>query len=368
MKLQFNLDEDIFAIDSTSGQLWMLKSLDREIKSHYSLLICAFDGTYRTCSSIFLNILDENDNICKFNSSSLTFTINENLPSNTNLVEIQGFDPDYQENGTLHYDISPKTSYLDINSKTGLIQTTINSFDYELIQTYSSLIVACDNINSLPSLCCYLKLNINIIDLDDNLPYLIYPSSVNDLFIIDYTNKTMPRLQGFDNDIDIKNRFISYSIVGGSLHSSLAIDSLSGQLHLSSTSKLPLYGTLIVSLSSQTTIQLTIFIHDNQTDPQQFLMSIQQFSFSLSSQFFYLISFISIAIIIFLLIIAFLSFYFYKQKQKQKHKQKHDDSPLMNTPSTTTLSARSILTMTNKKIYDTYYSFGDSVHPETIHV
>ncbi|CAF3377399.1 unnamed protein product [Rotaria sp. Silwood1] len=357
-------DENIFSINSTSGDFWILKSFDREIKSNYSLFICVFDGIYQTCSSIYLNILDENDNICKFNSSSITLTINENLPLNTNLIQIQAYDPDYKQNGTLQYKLSPKTSYLNINLTTGLIQTTINSFDYELIQTYSSLIIACDNINSLPSLCCYLKLYINIIDINDNLPYLIYPSSINNIFIINYTNKTMPRLKAFDNDIDLKNRFISYSIIGGTLNSSINIDYLSGQLYLLSTSILPLYGTLIISLSSQINIQLTILIHDNQTDPQKFLMSIQQYSYS--SQLFYFISFISIIIIIFFLIIIFLTFYFFKQKQKQKH----DDDPLMNTPSTTTLSTRSILTTTinNKKIYDTYYSFGDSVTPDIIHV
>ncbi|CAF1650437.1 unnamed protein product, partial [Rotaria sordida] len=263
----------------------------------------------------------------------------------------------------------PKTSYLNINLTTGIIQTTKNSFDYELIQTYSSLIIACDNINSLPSLCCYLKLNINIIDINDNLPYLIYPSSINDIFIINYTNKTMPRLKAFDNDIDSKNNFISYSIIGGSLNSSINIDYLSGQLYLLSTSILPLYGTLIISLSYQTNIQLTLLIHDNQTDPQKFLISIQQYSFS--SQLFYFISFILIIIISFFLIIIFLSFYFFKQKHNYQQKQKHDDDPLMNTPSTTTLSARSILATTttiNKKIYDTYYSFGDSVTHDIIHV
>lgn len=333
------------------------------MQSNYTLSICAFDGIYQTCSSIFLNILDENDNICKFNTSSITLTINENLPPNINLIQIRAFDPDFQQNGTLQYKLSPKTSYLNINSITGIVQTTINAFDYESIQTFSSSIIACDNTHLLPSLCCVLELYINILDLNDNLPYLIYPSSTNDIFIINYTNKIMPRLKSFDNDLDPKNRFISYSIIGGSLNSSLTVDYLSGQLYLLSTTKLPLYGTLLISISSQTTIQLKILIHDNQTDPQAFLMSIEQFSFS--SQLLYFISFISIAISIFFLIIIFLILYFFKQKQKQKH----DDDPLMNTPSTTTISARSLLTTTtNRKIYDTYYSFGDSVTPEIIHV
>jgi hypothetical protein len=326
------------------------------MKSNYSLSICAFDQLYRTCSKLTLEILDENDNICQFNSTSITLTINENLLSNTNLIQIQTFDPDYKQNGTIYYQFSSKTSYLTIDSTTGIIQTTINSFDYELIQTYSSLIIACDNIYSSPSLCCSIKLFLNIIDLNDNFPYLIYPSLMKDLFIINYTNKTMPRLKVFDNDI--YHPIIFFSIIGGSLNSTITIDYYSGQLKLLSSPILPLYGTLIISISSQTNIQLTILIHDNQTDPKKFLISIEKSSFSI--QLFYLIS---IAFLIFLLMIIFLIFYFFKQKSK------HDDDPLMNTPSTTTLSARSISTSNNKKLYETYYSFGDSVlSPQVIHL
>jgi len=169
----------------------------------------------------------------------------------------------------------------------------------------------------------------------------------------------MPRLKAFDNDI--YHPIIFFSIIGGSLNSTITIDYYSGQINLLSSSSLPLYGTIIISISSQTKIQLTILIHDNQTDPQRFLMSkIQQSSFSI--QLFYLIS---IVFLIFLLMTIFLIFYFFKQKQKSKH----DDDPLMNTPSTTTLSARSISTSNNKKLYETYYSFGDSVlSPQVIHL
>jgi len=87
----FYLDEDenIFSINSTNGEFWILKSFDREIKSNYSLLICVFDQLYRSCSNLNLEIVDENDNICKFNSTLIKLTINENLLSNTNLIEQQ---------------------------------------------------------------------------------------------------------------------------------------------------------------------------------------------------------------------------------------------------------------------------------------
>ncbi|CAF3935105.1 unnamed protein product [Adineta steineri] len=365
-------DENTFAINSTNGQFSILKSFDREIKSNYSLFICAFDQIYETCSSIFIEILDENDNICQFNSSSITLTINENLPPDTFLIQIQAFDLDLNEYGKLFYSFSTNTTYLKINSINGIIQTTKHLFDYELIQKYSILIKSCDNINSLPSLCCYLQLNINLIDLNDNLPYLTYPSSssTDDLFIINYTNKIMPRLKAFDNDIQLKNRFIFYFIIGGSLNSSITIDYYSGQLNLltSKSNQLPIYGTLIISISSQTNISLTILIHDYHTDPQTFIMSLKQQqqqdqSSSLSSilsPLFYFIS--SISLSIFILLFIFLTFFYFYLKQKTKQQ----NNSLINTPSTTTLSARSL--STNKKIYETYYSFGDTVHQDIIHL
>ncbi len=355
-------EEKIFSINSTNGELWILKSFDREIKSNYSLLICAFDQIYRSCSKIILEILDENDNICKFNSTLIKLNINENLLSNTNLIQIQSFDPDYKQNGTIFYKFYSKTSYLNINSTNGLIQTTIHSFDYEFIQNYSIIIIGCDNFYSFPSFCCSIKLIINIIDLNDNSPFLIYPKSIKDLFIINYTNKIMPQLKAFDNDIF--NPIIFFQIIGGSLNSSLTIDYYSGQLNLlsSSSSLLPIYGSLFISISSQTFIQLNILIHDNQTNPQVFLRSIQQSSSFIYSTLFY---FISISFLFLFLLFLLLTFYFIKQKFKHHHNQS-----LINTPSsTTTLSNKSLSISNNKKIYDTYYSFGDSLlSPQPIHL
>jgi hypothetical protein len=208
-----NFDENIFSINSTNGQLWIFKSFDREFQSNYSFLICAFDQIYRTCSLVYLNILDQNDNICQFNSSSITIYINENLPTNTNLIQIQAFDPDYQLNGTLFYSFNSTTSFLTLNSTSGVIQTTKNSFDYEFIQFYSIIIQSCDNFFSFPSFCCSIQLKININDLNDNHPYLIYPSDINQIFIIHYSNQTMPQLIANDRDLTKKNRLIFFEII-----------------------------------------------------------------------------------------------------------------------------------------------------------
>ncbi|UJR10748.1 hypothetical protein I4U23_014936 [Adineta vaga] len=364
-------DQDAFALNATSGQLWIAKALDREVQSQYSFLVCVFDQRFRTCSSVNIDIRDENDNICSFNSSSLTLNINENLPPYTFLTQLQAFDPDYRENATLHYDFVSSTSYLTLNSSNGWIQTSPSQmFDYEMIQKYAITIKACDNIHSSPSLCCYLHLNIHLNDLDDNQPYLIYPANTDELLIINYTSKTMPQLKAFDNDIEMKNRLISYEIVGGSLNSSLAIDFHSGQLHLL-YKQLPLYGTLIISLASQTIVHLTLLIHDHETDPQLFLLSVERrreassslIVSTLSSPLFYLIVSICIGISILILTPIVLMFYFCKQKSH------HENNPLMTTPSTTTLSARSISTtggILAKKLCETYYSFEETANHASV--
>ena len=344
-----DLNEEFFSINSTNGQFFIRTSFDREIQGNYSFSICAFDHIYRTCSQVLLQILDENDNTCQFNSSLINIQIDENLPPETNLIQIEALDPDDKENGTLLYSFNSSTSFVRINSTSGLIQTTNNAFDYELSQFYSIHIRACDHFYSAPSFCCSIQLNININDLDDNPPFLIFPATLDEVFVIDYSNQTMPQLKAEDRDLTDKNRLILFQIIGGSLNFSLDIDPHSGQLHLRPSS-LPLYGTLQLLLSSQTSLQLTLLIHDNQTNPQRFLQAIRQQQQQQSFQLFYFIS-ISFLLLLLLLSLIFVFFFFGKPRR---------DDRLMNTPSTTTLSARSISNSTNKKLYETYYSFGES--------
>ncbi|CAF1648950.1 unnamed protein product [Adineta ricciae] len=360
------LDDDAFVLNSTSGQLWIMKSLDRESRAQYSSVICAFDQVFRTCSSLVIVVQDENDNICSFNSSSLTLNVDENLPPHSLLTRLQAFDPDQGSNGTLHYEFVSPTSYLTVDPSTGSLYTSPSHvFDYELMQQYSITVKACDNIRSLPSFCCYLQVNIHLNDMDDNRPYLTYPSNTNQLFLINYSNKSMPQLKAFDDDIETKNRLISFDIVGGTLNTSLSVDRQSGQLYLVDDHNLPLYGTLVISLSSRTLVYLTLLIHDHHTDPDRFLRLQEEsqstsslIASTLSSPLFYLIVSICIGISIMVMTPIVLMLYFCKQKSH------HDSNPLMTTPSTTTLSGRSISTtatgVSAKKLCETYYSFGDS--------
>ena len=174
------------------------------------------------------------------------------------------------------------------------------------------------------------------------------------MLIVDCSNGTLPRLRAFDNDVEPSNRRITFAIVGGSLNSSLTVDAQSGQLSLHThASALPLYGTLLVALSPQTTVPLTVLVHDNHTDPHAFLLDVGQRPASLiTSPIFYLIMTVCVGIglLVFAPLIVVLCVC-----RRAPH---HDNNPLMNTPSTTS----------SKRLCETYYSFGDTVNPHVIRV
>jgi len=368
-----DFDPHFFSIDSTNGQLFVQTSFDRESKQNYSFSVCVSDQLFESCSNVFVEILDENDNVCSFNSTIFRIEIDENLPSFTNLIQIKAQDPDSNENGRLQYSFTTQTEYLRMNSSNGLIQTTSLAFDYELFHSISIEISACDNFNSQPSFCCSTQLVILVQDLNDNLPFLSYPSDLDQIFLINLTNQSMPQLKAQDRDSFPQHRQIFFQILPhGSLSSHLSIDSHSGQLHLLSPSStsLPLFGTLPISISSQVNLTLTILIFDHRTDPQPFLLTIQQQS---SSSSFYSSFFFSLLLLLFFGFFIFISLIFIVYLYKCRSRVCHIEDPLMNTPSTTTLSTKSISNSNStkypNKLHQTYYSFGDNfLSPQPIYL
>ena len=309
-----------------------------------------------------LRILDQNDHRCSFAASPrLDLHLHENLPPNTVIGQILAEDLDEAENGTLFYSLSSPSPHLHLHSASALFTTTAIAFDYETMQNYSTSIVACDNAQHPHlSLCCSIDLHLHIDDDDDHPPYLIYPSmDHDDVFVIRYIDhSSMPIIKAFDEDLAQHHRRINFTIRGGSLNSSLTIHPHTGQLalHHPSATHFPLYGTLLLSLSSQTEILLTLLIHDNHTDPQLFLRSIRSAtSFSFYYYYYYFVLFIVI-----LLLLPFIFLIPQVVKRKNEGVGHHQHS-LLPTASTTTLSSKSL--SNQKRSFETYYSFGDTISP-----
>ncbi|XP_076130286.1 protocadherin gamma-C5-like [Alosa pseudoharengus] len=159
--------------------------LDREVKTEYDVKIIAYDlGSPPLTTSKIVNvkILDINDNPPVFTHASYDVYVRENNPAGASLFSVSATDKDQDNNSMLTYSIGdtkfqdiPASSYFYINAENGTIYS-MNSFDYEKLKLFQ-ITVQCKD-QGTPSLSSNATVNVFILDQNDNIPAVIYPSAI----------------------------------------------------------------------------------------------------------------------------------------------------------------------------------------------
>ena len=137
------------------------------------LRVIATDGgspARETEKLIEVTVDDINETPPKFETSHVAFSLRENTAPGTEIGKVEATDSDSGENGRVLYYIvrgNPLGTF-GVNMKTGAV-IVAKPVDYEEWSAYSVLIQAVDNsiVNPLSSV---IKVNITVIDEDDNLP------------------------------------------------------------------------------------------------------------------------------------------------------------------------------------------------------
>ncbi|XP_054424551.1 protocadherin gamma-A8-like, partial [Pteronotus mesoamericanus] len=163
------------------------KYLDREKISMYNITVMASDlGTppLSTETHITLHVADTNDNPPTFSHASYSAYILENNPRGASIFSVTAHDPDSGQNAQVTYSLmedtimgAPLSSYISINSDTGVLYA-LRSFDYEQIRDLQVLVIARDNGD--PPLSSNVSLSLFILDQNDNMPEILYPSLPTD--------------------------------------------------------------------------------------------------------------------------------------------------------------------------------------------
>ncbi|XP_051766320.1 protocadherin gamma-C5-like isoform X24 [Ctenopharyngodon idella] len=159
--------------------------LDRESFPEYNVEITAFDSGSPPLSSktiIPVKILDVNDNSPKFSDSVYYVYITENNTPGSIICSVSAQDVDVGVNGKISYSIenpkvwdTPISSYMYINSDNGSI-FSMHSFDFEKIKVFEVIVQAKDH--GSPSLSSNATVYVFILDQNDNVPSVIYPSAL----------------------------------------------------------------------------------------------------------------------------------------------------------------------------------------------
>ncbi|XP_056373100.1 protocadherin gamma-B4-like isoform X35 [Hyla sarda] len=159
-------------------------SMDRERNPSYNVTIQCMDSgspPLSTNRTFQLNISDENDNAPVFEKINYIVYITENNQPGTSIYNIVASDLDQGDNGKITYSIGnsnidniPVTSYVSINSMTGVLYAQ-RSFDYEQLRELQFQVMAKDS--GSPPLSSNVTVRICIIDKNDNAPKILYPSA-----------------------------------------------------------------------------------------------------------------------------------------------------------------------------------------------
>ncbi|KAJ8953096.1 hypothetical protein NQ318_013438 [Aromia moschata] len=166
-----------FSIDSKTGDM-TARPLDRESHSRYYLTVTAQDqGTPSMHSScnMTISVEDQNDNDPKFDLSSYSTTILEDVPIDTSVLKVHASDADMGVNARIIYSLANESEWLfRIDNKTGVI-TTAGLFDRERQTIYNFLVVATDG-GKYNARSQKVPVTVKVTDVNDNKPiFTQYP-------------------------------------------------------------------------------------------------------------------------------------------------------------------------------------------------
>ncbi|XP_072255079.1 protocadherin gamma-B5-like [Pyxicephalus adspersus] len=170
----FTLNENINPDGSKSPELVLEKALDREDQNIHELILTAFDGgnPMRSGTAVIkIIVIDVNDNFPVFSQQLYKVSVNENIPVNTSIVNVQAVDIDEGVNGQITYSFRKTSGHMHhsgifiIHPLSGDIKTN-SKLDYEAANSYELSVQAKDG----GGLVSYSKVLIEVIDVNDNAP------------------------------------------------------------------------------------------------------------------------------------------------------------------------------------------------------
>ncbi|XP_042648951.1 cadherin-23 isoform X2 [Tyto alba] len=164
-------------------------------------------------ATVFVNLLDLNDNDPTFQNLPSVAEISEGLPAGSFVFQVVAIDLDEGPNGQVTYRMQVGMPRMDfvINSTSGLITTT-TVLDRESIAEYYLRVVASDA--GVPSKSSTNTLTVKVLDVNDENP-TFFPAVYNVSLLEDVARDfKVVRLNCTDADIGL-NAELSYFITGG---------------------------------------------------------------------------------------------------------------------------------------------------------
>ena len=226
-------EQDLFRIDTESGELFAVGMLDRELQDQYHLNVTVFDmgSPQRSSSLLFhIDIEDVNDNAPEFERSSYLVNVPEDAALGSVLMTVSAHDRDDGNNGRVVYHLATGSDLFSINSATGEIRVSA-ALDRETTAVHHVVLVAVDRSNESP-LSGTSTLTVRVDDVNDNPPTFVPPEYRVRLLEDLPVGTVVGTVFAVDPDAG-NNGVVRYAVVSGG-DGYFSVDRITGMVRLAS--------------------------------------------------------------------------------------------------------------------------------------
>ncbi|XP_070610011.1 cadherin-23 [Erythrolamprus reginae] len=179
-QIQYSLGdgEGKFGINPNTGDIYILSTLDREKRDHYTLTAVARDNPGDVSSNrrensvqVIITVLDINDCRPQFAKKQYSTSVYENEPVGTSVITMTAVDLDEGDNGVVTFNIEGSgVEAFKIHKDSGLVTTRRRLQSYE---RFNLTVVATDK--GRPPLWGTTMLQLDVVDINDNRPVFVRP-------------------------------------------------------------------------------------------------------------------------------------------------------------------------------------------------
>ncbi|KAJ8866048.1 hypothetical protein PR048_033572 [Dryococelus australis] len=161
-----------FAVDRSTGTLFVSSALDRERQEVYELRLRATDGgspSLHADALVRVTVDDVNDNAPSFPLPSYTVRVREDVPPGSVVAIVSATDPDLGSDGEVWYSSAPGgdgDGVFVVDRLSGTVRTS-GPLDFEERQVHSLVVVAKDR-GTLP-LSSEATIIVEVVDVNENL-------------------------------------------------------------------------------------------------------------------------------------------------------------------------------------------------------
>ncbi|XP_016844332.1 protocadherin-like wing polarity protein stan isoform X2 [Nasonia vitripennis] len=226
--------QNIFQIDSQTGDVILVKPLDYETVKNYKIIVRAQDGGMPAKSNttqLLVRVKDVNDNVPRFHTTLFQEAVSESVSIGYSVLKVQAYDADEGPNAQIKYSIgsrdlsggSTENFPVAVNCETGWI-FTVKQLDREQCSKYQFVVVASDS--GEPPKSASATVILTVTDVNDNDPYF-EPKSYEAVIAEDDPPGTpVTTVTATDPDEDAR---IHYEISSGNTRGRFSITSQNGR-------------------------------------------------------------------------------------------------------------------------------------------